>query len=235
MTTNDTLNNINMFIEQARQTIMCDSACKQKKGEQSLKQEYLNAQTNVITAPEKLIEAEKKYIIFTKGDSGYNEYEDNLIHEKAEKITNLFIEFFEKEKNDISSENNTYRNLFNNSTNVSDLYTRYKKDNDFLIKKLKNMTNDVLTNDRKTYYENQGIEYLKSFYSYSFTFVYSLFMIVYIYIAFAIPSHLTFIYRILLLFGLLLLPFFSSYIISIIIETASIIYGFFPKNSYLSL
>jgi hypothetical protein len=236
MTSNSlTLNNFNSFIEQARQTIMCDSVCQKKKGEQLLKQEYLNAQTNLAIAPNKLEVAEKNYIVFSEGESGYNTFEDNLINTKSENIAKLFADNFEKETAEIKSNNFTYSNLLINFKNVVDLYLQYKKENIYLANELKEMTNDVVTNDRKTYYENQGIEFLQSIYFYSFIFIYGAFVVIYLLIALLYPSHLSFKYRGTIFIGLLCLPFISSYIISFIINIVSIIYNVLPKNSYLSI
>jgi hypothetical protein len=203
------LNNFNSFIEQARQTITCDSTCQKKKGEQSLKQEYLNAQTNLATAPDKLT--------------------------LAEKITTLFTDNFEKEIIDITSNNFTYSNLLINFKNVVDLYFQYKKENIYLKNELKQMTNDVVINDRKTYYENQGIEFLQYIYYYSFVFIYSFLVIIYIVISFVYTSHQSVKYRVFILIGLIILPFISSYIISLIINIVLIIYKVLPKNSYLNI
>jgi hypothetical protein len=229
------LNNFNSFIEQARQTITCDSTCQKKKGEQSLKQEYLNAQTNLATAPDKLTLAEKNYIVFSEGELGYNTFEDNLINNNAEKITTLFTDNFEKEIIDITSNNFTYSNLLINFKNVVDLYFQYKKENIYLKNELKQMTNDVVINDRKTYYENQGIEFLQYIYYYSFVFIYSFLVIIYIVISFVYTSHQSVKYRVFILIGLIILPFISSYIISLIINIVLIIYKVLPKNSYLNI
>jgi hypothetical protein len=236
MTNNNfNLNNFNSLIEQARKTLTCDSDCQKKKGEQSLKQEYLNAQTNVETAPDKFALAEKNYIVFTEGESGYNTFEDNSINNKAEKISTLFTDNFEKETADITFDIVTYSNVFINFKNIVDLYLQYKKENLYLEKNLKMITNDVIINDRKTYYENQSIEFLKNIYYYSFVFIYRILIIIYIFVAFVYKSHLSIKYRVIFLIGLILLPFISSFIVSLIINIVSIIYFLLPKNSYLNL
>jgi len=236
MTTNAfNLNNFNSFIEQARQTIMCDSACQKKKGEKLLKQEYLNAQTNLAIAPSELAVAQKNYIVFSQGELGYDTFEDNLINTKADNIAQLFTDNFEKETTEIKSNNLTYSNLLINFKNVVDLYLQYKQENIYLANELKEMTSDVVTNDRKTYYENQAIDFLKSIYFYSFVFIYSLSVIIYLLMAVIYPSHLHFKYRIAIFIGLLILPFISGYIISVIINIFTVIYNFLPKNAYFNI
>ena len=49
-----------------------------------------------------------------------------------------------------------------------------------LFKQLKEETNDLLTNDRKTYYQDQGIDNLKFYYHYFLLFIYVIVVLIYV-------------------------------------------------------
>ena len=154
------INNLNSFIQQASQTIMCDSQCQRNKLTEKLKQKYLDAKQNLSSADYNLELAEKNYVTFAKGELAYNELRDQQLHKKAELITNKFENNFDLEANNIKTQINSYDGLLINFKNVVDLFLNYKKENIELLKEIKDDTNDVLTNERKTYYQDQGIENL---------------------------------------------------------------------------
>jgi hypothetical protein len=235
MTNTLDLNNFNTFIEQARQTIMCDSECQIQKQNDILKQQYIDAQTNLATAPQQVELTQKNYITFSQGESAYNDFEDELITKKATNIITYFYNTFEKDSNKINNELLTYDNLYIHFKNIIDLYKHYKKENIILAKELKENVNDVITNDRKTFYENQGIEYLKFIYHYIFIFIYILIIILYIIISFGLSSRLSLTIRISILISLIILPFLSSYLIELFIRLCLMIYYILPKNAYLHM
>ena len=80
-----------------------------------------------------------------------------LLQEKAEEISNKFIEFFKTDSQEIKTQIETYHGLLLNFKNVVDLYLKYKTENVELVKNLKQESSDILTNERKTYYEDQKI------------------------------------------------------------------------------
>jgi hypothetical protein len=225
--------NYNTFLETAMQKIMCDSDCQKNKQEDNLKEQYLKAQTNLVTAPQQLKEAQKEYIINVKGQSAYNSFEDQQINKNADNIIILFNETFENESKEITTKIKTYNNILINLNNIVDLYIQYKKENKELFEELKDTTNDIVTNDRKTYYEDQGIDYLKFIYYYIFLIIYVIVIIIYCVISFVFPSHISFKIRIGIFIGLCLLPFIMTSVICVILALFSLIIGVLPKNVYL--
>lgn len=59
MCTPDTLDKLNSLISQASDTISCDANCQQQRKADQLKQKYLDAQTNLASAPNQLNTAQK--------------------------------------------------------------------------------------------------------------------------------------------------------------------------------
>ena len=74
--TNFNINDFNNFLTKANETISCGPSCMEKQQSQQLEQNYLDAETNVASAPQQLFTAKKEYITYTQGESGYNEYID---------------------------------------------------------------------------------------------------------------------------------------------------------------
>ena len=70
---NFNINDFNNFVSQANQAITCGPSCMEKEKSQQLEKNYLDAETNVASAPQQLFTAKKEYISYTQGESGYNE------------------------------------------------------------------------------------------------------------------------------------------------------------------
>ena len=119
-----------------------------------------------------------------------------------------------------------------NFKNVAELYLKYKKENVQLVKDLKNETNDVLTNERKTYYEDQKIDGLKGFYYYILLGIYIICLIGFIIFSLMYPSQTSFMRKLASIIGFILLPFLSTWILDKIIYLIYAVYDMLPKNVY---
>jgi hypothetical protein len=224
----------NNLLEQARLAVTCDSECQHRKKSQELKDKYLAAKAHLSSGPTDVSVAEKKYVMFTQGQSGYNKHVSNTLHAKSEKVSELFLKKFNKDTKNISSGVSTYHSLFINYTNVLDLYKKYKSENIILEKHVKNESSDILTNERKTFYEDQGINTLDLYY-YIMTIVYIITIVGFgISIIFA-PSAFSLKAKCGILVGLIILPFISSRIVNLIVRGAHKIYDTMPKNIHLNI
>lgn len=223
-------NNINSFIKKAHDVITCDSNCQKQKKAEELKQKYLASQTNLASASNQVEVAEKNYVTFTKGELAYNNKKEERLHEKAKIIIHTFEENFKKDATQIINKVNTYNGITINLKNVIELYATYKKENVELGKEVKNNASDVLTNERKTYYENQGIDDLKFSYYYILLSVYSICIITYSFNALLYASHISWKYRLSFFILLLVLPFISPFLLSFTINIIYRIYELLPKN-----
>jgi hypothetical protein len=218
------MNKFNVLISQASDAVLCNSECKKQRETDKLKQQYLNAQTNLASAPNQLQVAQKNYVTFTEGPSGYNDLLDSQLQEKAQKISNTFTEYFDSDSKEITSQIETYEGLLINFKNVAELYLNYKKENVQLIKDLKNETNDVLTNERKTYYEDQKIDGLKGFYYYILLGIYIICLIGFIIFSLMYPSQTSFMGKLVSIISFILLPFLSTWILGTFINIIQIYY-----------
>jgi hypothetical protein len=232
MTSQFDMNKFNTLISQASDAVMCNSECRKQREADKLKQNYLNSQTNLASASNQVQVAEKKYVTFTQGQLAYNDLLDNQLQEKAEQISDKFTEHFTNDSTEIKRHIETYQGLLLNFKNVAELYLKYKKENIQLIKDLKDETNDVLTNERKTYYEDQKIDGLKSFYYYILLGIYIICLIGFIVFSLMYPSQTNWKIKLASFIGFILLPFFSTWILGKIIYLIYTAYELLPKNVY---
>ena len=231
---NFNIDDFNNFITQASESIACGPSCKEKEKSQQLEKNYLDAETNVVSAPQQLFTAKKEYITYTQGESGYNDYIDKELQNKAETITNSYQTKFNNSVNTIKTNIQIYDGLLINFNNVVDLYKKYKKENTDLEKKLKITYSDTLTNDRKNYYEDQGINRIKTYY-YFLLFVYVFIVFVFLLSVFLVKTDVKLSIRLLILFLLIIYPFVCYWVFIILQKVFLDVKSYFPNNVYGNL
>ncbi len=226
------LNKLNSFLDKATEAISCDSDCQKQKTEEELKGKYLNAQTNLTLAEPIFEMAKKNYYTYVSGQNGYNEMIEEELKQKAATIAQNFKENYQVEIQKIRSQLETYNGLLINLRNVEDLYHKYKKENKILFKQLKETSNDILTNERKTYYEDQQNDALNSYYYYIFWIIYIIVLICLIIFSLIYPSQSSFKSKMIIISIFIILPFVSTWILGKIIFIIYWLFGLLPKNVY---
>jgi len=231
----NTISKLNSFLDKASNTILCDSECQKSKTSDELKQKYLDAQKNLITAPNQLSLAAKNYITYSQGDAAYNDYNDANLEQVANQVASTFQQTFDDEISKLLQNIDSYDGLFINYINVLDLYTNYVKENKELKKELKKTTSDVVTNDRKTYYQDQGITTLNSIYKFLIV-IYSIALTAYFlscfYLNFTTMSVTT---RVIIFIFLLIYPFIATKLLSWIISMIMKLINMLPKNVHTNI
>jgi hypothetical protein len=226
------INKFNALVSQASDRLSCNSDCQQKRQAEKLKQIYLNSQQNLESAGYQEETAQKNYVVFTQGNSAYNNLQTSQLQDKADSIANDFNENFNEETRQLVSYITTYDGILINFNNIFDLYIKYKQENAELYKKYKDETNDVLTNERKTYYEDQNISSLKSYYFYFLLVIYVIFVICFGAFSLMYPSQTSWKIRLAMFIGFIALPFFSPWILANIVYLLYEAYNLLPKNVY---
>lgn len=234
MTTQDTMNQFNELISQASDAVLCNPACQQQRKSEELKQKYINAQENAASASVQITTSKKNYMVFTQGETVYNESQQVEYAKEAQEIADAYSENFDEESAKLNIQIDSYGGLLLNFRNVSDYFDKLVAENRQLFLELKDETNDVLTNERKTYYEDQRIDGLKHYYYYILLAIYVVCVICFVVFAVIYPSPSSFKMRLLLLVILIALPFVSSWILGNIIYVIYKLYGLLPKNVYVS-
>ena len=224
------LDQFNKLLEQAKEQISCDAACQYRKTAQELKDKY-DAQLN---CKKGIDEAEKNYIVFTKGQNVYDDILDERLNDKAEQINSSYLYNFDKDGKKITTDINSYNVLLMNYKNVLDLYEKYKNENNELKKKIQEEGNDSLTNERKTYYEEQGYTTLHTFY-YVLSVIYIIILITFFVSIFMFPSDMRMLSKFGILAGLIVLYYISPYLLSFIVSVLYFIYNRLPKNVHLTI
>jgi lipopolysaccharide export LptBFGC system permease protein LptF len=227
------MSKFNSFIQQASDTIMCNSDCQKQKETDKLKQAYEKAQETLASAPSQLQTAEQQYVVYTQGQTTYDELQDRELDEKATVIVDTFKENFDEEVIKIQSQINSYNGLLMNYKNVLELLMKYEKENGELFKDIKKETNDVLTNERKSFYEDQNIGSLKFYYFYFLLIIYVICVLCFAAFSLIYPSQSSWVVRLGIFVLLIVLPFVSTWILGMIIYFIYEGYNLLPKNVYI--
>ncbi len=229
---NNNLDKFNSMIDKATAAVSCGPECQRQQKDEELRQAYLNAQTNLATAPNNVFVTRQNYIVFDQGQPAYDELIDSELLQQAQQLSSYYQTNFTNESQNIIFNTNTYSGLLLNLKNIFDLFLKYKEENIQLFKQLKSETSDVLTNDRKTYYQDQGISNLKFYYHYFFLLIYVIIVLAYVIYNFIYPSQFSIFMRIIFLALMLLLPFISTWILEKIVGIIYGIYDWLPKNAH---
>jgi len=155
---------INELLEKSAEAMMCGPTCQKLKITEELKQKYLDAQTNIQTAPTKLEQTKKNYYIYSEGRPYYDNMLEEELTQKSEKISILLSENFNDEIAGALTMNNYLNTALINSSYTKELLDDYTEKNKEVKLLLRDRHGDILTNDRKTYYEADALQSLKQWY-----------------------------------------------------------------------
>ena len=230
----ETTAKINNLLENSAELLACGPTCQKIKVSDSLKQKYLNAQTNVLTAPEQLETAKRNYYIYTEGDTYYNNMLQQELTSTATEITNSLKNSFQQVVDYSETMNKYYNSALLNALNSDDLLKEYTDKNYNLSKDLIDIRGDILTNDRKTVYEEEAINRIKSWHT-LFWYIYYIFVIIYLIACIFVPSTISILMRIIIFILLFFYPYYIHKIFKIIYNSIEDIYNIFPKTVYNSL
>lgn len=234
MTNNIDVNQFNDFINNANNALSCDADCQDKKKRNELKKKYLEAKTNLLTAPVQVETSYKNYLTYAKGDDAYNEYQEKELQEKAKMVVSTFKSNFSDGIEQAKESYDTYSGLLLNFAHVVELYEKLVKENKELTLEVKNKTSDVLTNDRKTYYEDQSIDNL-SFYHNIIMVIYIIFLIGFAVSIFVFPSASSRKSLLGILVFFIIYPFICVRIFKFFYYIKDTIMGIFPKDVYSNI
>ena len=224
----------NTLLDRANEINTCDTQCQFLKKSAELKEKYTQSIQNKKTSSQQVEEAQQNYIIFTKGQPVYDDVLDDELKKKALKIGKHIETLLGKETKKIVIDIHSFNAILLNYKNLIDLYKKYKVENLRLKKKIKEEGNDILTNERKTFYENQGQTTLDTFF-YVLTVLYIVSLVAFLIFVFAFPSDLKLVLKLGIFAGLIVFYFVSPYILSFIISILHLIYNAVPKNVHLTV
>jgi hypothetical protein len=223
---------INALFAEVQNMINCDPACQQKKEAELLKSRYESSISTLASAPSVVVQTQKDYVTFTQGETAWNDLQEKQLIEEAQKNADEFKKTQEEIEINIQRKLESYGGVLLNYKNIAELYLNYKKENVELVKELKKTSNDILTNERKTYYQDQQSDVLKFYYYYILLFIYIICVLFFGVISFIYPSQTNWKIRLGIFILLVLLPFISTRLLGIFIYIIYAIYNILPKNVY---
>jgi hypothetical protein len=130
--------------------------------------------------------------------------------------------------------NQYYKTDIINSANTQELLVKTMEENQELQAELKKNHTDILTNDRKTYYETTASDKLTLWYRF-WWYVYYIVVVILAIALFASPSQLSIVKKIALLVVVVFYPYYIHYIVNWYIQFKNALYQKLPKNMYNNL
>ena len=226
--------NINELLEKSSEAIMCGPDCQKIKVSEELKQKYLDAETNLQTAPIKLDESKKNYYVYTEGRPYYDNMKEQELQKKATSIAKALEDNFTNEVSNATTMNNYLNTAIINSKNTTDLLKEYLNKNQLFKIKLRERRGDILTNDRKTYYEMEAIDRLVLWYRF-YWYVYYILSVVLVLAFIFSPSGLSRMVKIGVAVLVILYPYYIDYINKWVYGEYTWVQNSIPKNVYNNL
>lgn len=218
-------------------TLSIISYSPEKQREQitsDLEQKYLNAQTNLQTAPIQLEQTKKNYYIYKNGRPYYNDMLEKELTIKANVISQKIASKFNEETENANAMNAYYNTDIINSQNTKDLYEEFLKKNITLGLAIKNSHGDVLTNDRKTYYQTEAIDNVKLWYKFLFI-VYYILIAAFVVSIILHPNDISRVKQLVIVILLCLYPYIIDPIIRWIYSLYLSLHDNAPSNVYLTI
>jgi hypothetical protein len=192
-----------------------------------------------MTTPNNLPEIEQIYnntndlnqnIIKTLNGLIFNQ-SDSIVIDNVNKIKNVFTDEIAN-ANKINSYYSTMK--FGKTDSLNKLKEIYSETQDELEKNNKQYTEDILTNNRKTYYEREALYSLQNwnvFFWYLYYIAVVIFTLGIIFTPSSIPKYIS----ILLVFLFVFYPYIIEPIINKVKEYFNVFYRVYPKNVYNNL
>jgi hypothetical protein len=151
-----TLDRYNDMITKANRILFSKTINAKENKRNQLKEKYLEAKMNYLTAPEQVDHTFKNYYVYEKGELAYNEEHEKILAKRVAVIVKTYMDSFRESMINAKTLLASYTSLLVNYQNVVDYESQLSKENEIFKKKLVETKSDILTNDRKTYYENQN-------------------------------------------------------------------------------
>lgn len=225
---------INELLNKSANAMICGPTCQKLKVTEQLKQKYLDAETNMLTAPIKLEESKKNYYVYSEGRPYYDNMQEEELKKKANTISQLLTKNFNEEVSSANTMNKYLNTALINSQYTKDLLKEYLEKNHELKLKLREQRGDILTNDRKTYYETDALKILK-FWHRLLWYLYYIVVLMLILSFFFLPNSLSVIKKVIIAVLFIFYPYYINYIIKLFYRLYNDISSKIPKNVYNNL
>jgi hypothetical protein len=224
---------MNNLVASGNAAVLCGPSCQDQKINDSLYQTYINAKHNLDTAPEAVDLAYKNYIVKTKGQAAYDNILNERLTSQAADTSAKLQSNFDSIMADAVALNDAYNATVNNYNNSNELYSNYMSTNKQLKRQLDDSSNDIYTNDRKSYYNSQEIYVLMSWHG-IFRWIYIIILISFVLCIFFVKSENSMRKNAYIFIALFIYPFICNPIALFLIRNFTRIGSLIPKNVYLN-
>jgi len=233
----DTSTKLNELLEKSTQSLLCGPECQKTKVTAELKQKYLDAQTNIQTAPHQLEQTKRNYYVYSEGQPVYDSMLEDDLKKKSAKIVSIITDEFNEEIANATTMNSYYNTEVINSRAMKELHASYVSKNKALELKLRNRYGDILTNDRKTYYETEAHDKLSGWYTFWLIIYYILYIVLLLSLVLVRknPYTRTIGITLLVVVSVGLYPFYIDWIVMYIYGLLRSLYNMLPVNVYNKL
>ena len=231
MNMNFDVGKFNNLLTLANDRILCGPECQKEREIEALRKKFYSAQQNMDTAPEQLSQAKKNYYMVADGAAEYNNIQlKELQQEVNKKAASLQTTFYNRAEN-INTLINNYASSILYSQNMNDLLETYNKENKKLLVKIDDMKGVVNTSDRKSFYEDNQLTYLRSWLYYLKRFYWLCFAIWFV-LVMLIKRQYKVIVAWMMAAAFVIYPFVADYITYYLIRIIKYTISFIPTNVY---
>ena len=227
------IDSINNLVATGAQAVACGPSCQADKLTASYYQAYIQAQQTLNTAPQNLDIAYKNYIVNSQGQAAYDQIIQDSLTQQANDIAKKLQDNFDQSMANAVAINDAYNASVHNFSNSNELYQDYVTTNKQIKQRIDDTTNDIYTNDRKSYYNSQEISGLMTWHS-AFRWIYIILLVCFLLCILFVKSENKVTTNVFILIGLVIYPFICSPFAMYLIGILQWIWSLFPKNVYMS-
>jgi len=213
---------------------ICDANCQSQQSLSQLQNTLVNAKANLSNAPTEYENAKKNYLVQLNGTNSYNQSVETDLTTKATTIASTLQDNFNNSCQETTTLLSNYQGTYVNLNNIKELLKKYIDENNQIKKEIKNIASDVVTNDRRTYYEDQSIDNLKKYYKWM-KYFYFFMVFIYLFVVIFYPNPLSNKTKIIFFVLIILYPFIINPIFKYLFKLFFKIMSFFPKDVYHTL
>ena len=232
--TKDELIEQNKYLQESVDLLNCDNACQKRlRAENKLKTYRKTQDQNIVIIDELDENASGYYKVVDELESDM-ETRETTLNEIGEQVATEYQNVFNSLSQNTGSLLGIYNNSESNYDNTLTLDDILTNQNDKIDNNILNAKSDVATNNRKSYYENQELEYLQKWNTFYF-YVLLVILITYFVSIWLVTTNVDFKMTIGIFIVLIVWYFFGKGFLIDGIRWVRTIISWFPKNIYLNL
>lgn len=179
--------NANSLLRRQAALMKCNPACQDKKKLARLLDIYDNKKDNLQTAPMQVDIARKNYLEFKYGADEYVVKASVELRKQADVVVAKMTQEWADEKVQVNELIADYASMVRTNADLTKYYARVTAATKRLDKNFKAKKNDTITNDRKAYYQEQGVTNLR-YWFYFLRWMYGAMVVAFLFMAVTAPS-----------------------------------------------